>query len=170
MNRRKEREHAAQTATSAAEHAELMERINQINLLRESNALLRSEASTNKQRVSQLESELSSLSTQMEPLKQRLLTAEASVEACAAQLEQSRKESLHWQERNQQILSKVSFYNLQICFFTESLRQYDRVDPAELQNLRTQLEEATRKAEEESQRVLAEAENVSFPFLSFECS
>ena len=84
-----------------------MERLNQINLLRESNALLRSEANASKQHVARLESDLNKISTELEPLRQKLLTAEAAVVARDAQLEQAQKEVQHWQERNQQILSKV---------------------------------------------------------------
>jgi membrane protein involved in colicin uptake len=50
--------------------------------------------------------------------------------------------------------------------------QYDRVDPAELQDIKTQLEaarlqaeEASKRAEEEAKRAAAESENVSHHFI-----
>jgi nucleoprotein TPR len=101
-----------------------MERINQINLLRESNALLRSEANANKQRVAQLESELNKLSGDLDPLREKLMAAQAAVTARDAQLTQSQTEIQHWQERNQQILSKVriSGYLPSLIFTSDTVR------------------------------------------------
>ncbi|KIJ29665.1 hypothetical protein M422DRAFT_147805, partial [Sphaerobolus stellatus SS14] len=65
-----ERERAANSAVSAAQHAELLERINQLNLLRESNATLRSECEAHRKRSESLQLDLNQLRAELRPLKE----------------------------------------------------------------------------------------------------
>jgi nucleoprotein TPR len=50
-----ERERAVDASGSEAQHAELIEKINQLNILRESNATLRSDCETHAKRSRELE-------------------------------------------------------------------------------------------------------------------
>jgi nucleoprotein TPR len=99
---------------SAAEHAELVERINQLNLLRESNATLRAENKSTKALVKDLQAQLGAARTQLEPLQQQLRVLQAELETKDARIVQLTKEVSHWQERNKQILSKVSKVTLRL--------------------------------------------------------
>ena len=53
-----ERERAVEAAASEAQHAELMEKINQLALLRESNATLRAESEAHAKRSRALETQI----------------------------------------------------------------------------------------------------------------
>ncbi|KAG6813573.1 hypothetical protein H0H92_009617 [Tricholoma furcatifolium] len=117
-----EREKMAETAASAAQHAELLERINQLNLLRESNATLRAESERHSKRAQELETKLKQLSQELNPAKEKTRLAEAELQACKAQLVRLEEEGRRWQERNAQLLSK-----------------YDRIDPAEVAALRDEI-------------------------------
>ncbi|KAK7048611.1 protein MLP1 [Favolaschia claudopus] len=138
-----ERERAVESATSSAQHAELVERINQLNILRESNATLRAESENHAKRSRELEARLKQLSAQLNPAKEQARVAQAELEARKSQMTRLEEENRKWQERNTQLLSK-----------------YDRIDPAEVQSLKdeierlkTQMSEAV-SAKEEQERAL----------------
>jgi nucleoprotein TPR len=103
-----ERERAVETATSEAQHAELVERINQLNILRESNATLRSDCENHAKRARELDAKLKALSSELEPYKEQARIAQAELEARDVQLKRLEAESRRWQERNAQLLSKAS--------------------------------------------------------------
>ncbi|KAJ6508423.1 hypothetical protein C8R45DRAFT_1069158 [Mycena sanguinolenta] len=119
-----ERERAVETAASAAQHAELVERINQLNILRESNATLRTESENHAKRARELDARLKQLSAQLNPAKEQARVAQAELEARTSQMARLEEENRKWQERNTQLLSK-----------------YDRIDPAEVQSLKDQIEQ-----------------------------
>jgi nucleoprotein TPR len=118
-----ERERAMEAATSDAQHAEMLERINQFNIVRESNATLRAECETYAKRSRELDAKLQALSTELEPVKEQARVAQAELQARDAQITRLEGESRRWQERNAQLLSK-----------------YDRTDPAEIQTLKDEIE------------------------------
>lgn len=97
-----------ETATSAAQHAELLERINQLNILRESNATLRTDCERHAKKSRELEVQLKTLSEQLDPAKEQARVAQAELQACAVQVRRLEEENRRWQERNTQLLSKVS--------------------------------------------------------------
>lgn len=99
-----------ESATSEAQHAELVERINQLNILRESNATLRSECEMYAKRASELDAKLKQLSMELEPAKEQARVAQAELEARDMQLKRLEEENRRWQERNTQLLSKVSLF------------------------------------------------------------
>nr|UPW42857.1 nucleoprotein MLP2 [Hypsizygus marmoreus] len=103
-----EREKAVETAASAAQHAELLERINQLNILRESNATLRADCESHAKRARELESKLKQLSQELDPAKEQARVAEAELQASKAQLTRQEEENRRWQQRNAQLLSKAS--------------------------------------------------------------
>lgn len=96
-----------QAAASDAQHAELLERINQNNILRESNATLRAECKKYSERARSLDSELKTLSAQLEPAKEEVRVVRAELQARDSQIALLSGESKHWQERNAQLLTKA---------------------------------------------------------------
>lgn len=149
----KERERAVETAASAAQHAELLERINQLNILRESNATLRADCESYAKKARDLETKLQQVSQELDPAKEQARIAQAELEASKSQLQRQQEENRRWQERNSQLLSKVSI----CCFRFRILHiplQYDRIDPAEVQALRDEIELfKSQKVEIEQQKV-----------------
>jgi nucleoprotein TPR len=103
-----ERDRAVEAASSDQQHAELIERINQLNILRESNATLRADCETYAKRSRDLEAKLKQLSSELDPAKEQARIAQAEVEARDAQLRRLEDENRRWQERNSQLLTKVS--------------------------------------------------------------
>ncbi|KAI0357500.1 hypothetical protein OH77DRAFT_1435746 [Trametes cingulata] len=121
-----ERERAVQAAASEAQHSQLAEKINQVAILRESNATLRSDCDAYAKRARQLEAELRQVSSELEPTKEQLRVAQAEIEAKEQQIKLLENESRRWQERNAQLLTK-------------KYTQYDRIDPAEMQSLKDEI-------------------------------
>ncbi|EGN98500.1 hypothetical protein SERLA73DRAFT_169454 [Serpula lacrymans var. lacrymans S7.3] len=140
-----ERERAVEAASSDAQHAELLERINQLNILRESNATLRTDCETYAKRARELDTKLKQLSSEFEPAKEQARLAQAELQARNAQITRLEDESRRWQERNSQLLSK-----------------YDRIDPADVQSLKEEIETLkSQKAEAEQMLSGREAEFAS---------
>ncbi|KAH7914261.1 hypothetical protein BJ138DRAFT_435144 [Hygrophoropsis aurantiaca] len=132
-----------EAATSDAQHTEMLERINQLNILRESNATLRTDCEAYSKRSRELEVKLTALSAELDPAKEEARTAKAELVARDVQIKRLEDESRHWQERNTQLLST-----------------YDRVDPADIQNLKGEVE--TLKSEKaELEKAMAEREEKS---------
>ncbi|KAF9805161.1 hypothetical protein IEO21_09180 [Rhodonia placenta] len=102
-----ERERAVEAASSEAQHAELVERINQLTILRESNATLRADCEAHAKRARELDVKLKQLSTELEPTKEHLRIAQAEIESKDQQIKRLEEESQRWKERNSQLLSKV---------------------------------------------------------------
>ena len=107
LNITQERERAIDNTASAAQHAELVERINQLNILRESNVTLRSECESASKKARDLEAKLKELSQELEPAKEQARSAQAELDVTKIQMERLDGESRRWQERNAQLLSKV---------------------------------------------------------------
>ncbi|CAA7262954.1 unnamed protein product [Cyclocybe aegerita] len=124
-----ERERAIANTASAAQHAELVERINQLNILRESNATLRAEAESAAKKARDLEVKLNDLSKELDPAKEQARSAQAELNATKVQMQRLEQESRRWQERNAQLLSK-----------------YDRIDPSEVQALKDEIEKLKTEA------------------------
>lgn len=134
-----EREKEAFAATSTLQHQELVAKINELNLLRESNVTLRSENERNARRAAKLQTKVSELTAQLSPLEEKVHDLQAEVETKDAQMRLLAEDNERWKNRNQQILQK-----------------YERIDPVELQNLKDQLDAANaEKAKLDAQ--LAEA-------------
>ncbi|KAL5512816.1 hypothetical protein ACEPAG_3082 [Sanghuangporus baumii] len=137
-----EREEAAKAISNSAEHAELLERINQLNILRESNATLRAESEAQARKARQLETTLNQLQSELNPLKEEAKMLHAELDAKNAQVQRLEDESRQWKERNAQLLTK-----------------YDRIDPNDVQALKDEIEDLQidlRKAEEEKAAYTAE--------------
>ncbi|KAH8108682.1 TPR/MLP1/MLP2-like protein-domain-containing protein [Phellopilus nigrolimitatus] len=103
-----EREQAVNSVESSAEHTELLERINQLNILRESNATLRAESDAHARKARQLESTLNQLRTELGPVKEEARILRAELEEKERQTHRLEDENRQWKERNSQLLTKVS--------------------------------------------------------------
>jgi nucleoprotein TPR len=78
-----------------------------LNILRESNATLRSDCENYAKRSRELEAKLQRLSAELDPAKEQARMARAEIEACASQIKRLEEENSRWQERNAQLLTKV---------------------------------------------------------------
>ena len=85
----------------------MVERINQLTILRESNSTLRVECERQAKRAKALETKLQQVSSELEPTKEQLRVAKAELEAHGAQVKRLEDECRKWQERNTSLLSKV---------------------------------------------------------------
>ncbi|KAG1795936.1 uncharacterized protein HD556DRAFT_1441766 [Suillus plorans] len=95
-------ERAMEAVTLDAQHAEMLERINQFNILRESNATLRVGCEAYAKRSHELDAKLQALSAELKPVKDQA----RELGARDAQITRLEGESRCWQERNAQLLSK----------------------------------------------------------------
>ncbi|KAA1133933.1 hypothetical protein PGTUg99_032841 [Puccinia graminis f. sp. tritici] len=138
MELNQERERSRQGYVSSAEHAQLLDQINTLNMIRESNITLRDEANRSERKAKQLEEQLKQTSETVEPLKQELRELQLTVQQYQQEIGILNEDNERWKLRNQQILEK-----------------YDRIDPAEVQGLRDEIErlkqELTQTREELSQ-------------------
>ena len=140
-----ERQKSAQSMSAASQHAELVEKIQSLNLLRESNETLRRESERHLQRAAALETRLAEADAQLSPLREQVRVFAAEMEARDRNIKMLEEDNTRWKNRTQQILQK-----------------YERIDPAELAQLKdelekvkTSLEEAQREKEAAESRVSA---------------
>lgn len=96
-------------AATDAQHAELVEKIQQLNLLRESNATLRADSEAHAKRSRELDIKLKSVLQELDPLRERARTLQGELEARKEHVTRLEEENRRWQERNSQLLSKVTF-------------------------------------------------------------
>ena len=106
----------------AASHTKLLQTINELNLFRESSSALRHEARQAQSRLEEKSSEVSILNSRLQPLEARVQQLEGEVEAKEGEIALLLEDRDRWQQRTQNILQK-----------------YDRVDPAEMEALKSQL-------------------------------
>ena len=109
-------------AQEAAGHTKLMQTINELNLFRESSTTLRNEARQAQARLDERNSEVEKLLERLQPLEARVQQLESEVEAKEGEMKLLQEDRDRWQQRTQNILQK-----------------YDRVDPAEMEALKSQL-------------------------------
>ena len=92
-----------------------MEKINQLNILRESNSTLRSESDANATKVQQLSERLRVSLAEMEPLKAELAAARAELSVKGDQVAMLESETERWRARNTTLLA-------QVCCLLDSFR------------------------------------------------
>lgn len=102
-----EREHATDAAATQADHDILMNKINELTVYRESNATLRAESEAKGKRVIELDTKLRQVTDELTPAKQELLVLQAELDARSSQIARLTQDNRKWQERNQQLLTKV---------------------------------------------------------------
>ncbi|KAK0844193.1 Protein mlp1 [Friedmanniomyces endolithicus] len=126
-----ERRKAAEKTREEGSVTSLQQTINELNLHRESATTLRNEARVAREKLEEKVREIERLAAEIEPLQARVGELEGEVEAKAGELGLLQRDRDHWRERTQNIISK-----------------YDRVDPAEVEELKQQLEAAKAQVEE----------------------
>lgn len=117
-----ERREQADREASAVSHNKLMQTINELNLFRESSATLRHEARQAQAQVGEKAKEIEDLNAQLEPLQARIREVENELETKEGEMKLLQDDRDRWRDRTQNIISK-----------------YDRVDPAEMESLKTQI-------------------------------
>ncbi|GAA5982753.1 hypothetical protein JCM11641_007777 [Rhodosporidiobolus odoratus] len=118
-----ERQKVGDSLANSAQHTELLESIHTAKLLRESNQTLRDENEANLRKVTTLDSQVRTLQGELAPLKEQLRTLEAEVESKQHNIKLLEEDNERWKTRNQTILAK-----------------YERIDPEELQVLKSEVE------------------------------
>lgn len=118
-----ERQKSAESMSAASQHAELIEKVQALNLLRESNETLRRESEKYLQRAISLEQRLSEAEAQLSPLREQVRVFQAEMDAKDRNIKLLEDDNARWKTRTQQILQK-----------------YERIDPAELAQLKEELE------------------------------
>lgn len=106
-----ERERATEAAATQADHDILMNKINELTVYRESNATLRAESEAKGKRIGELDAKLRQVTDELTPAKQELLVLRAELDARSSQIARLTQDSRKWQERNQQLLTKVYHYS-----------------------------------------------------------
>lgn len=106
-----EREEAAKAVGNPAEHAELLERIIQINIHRKNNATLRAESDAHLRKARQPRATLHSVQSELGLLKEGATTLRVELDAKNAQIQRLEDENRRWKERNSQLLTKVRVHS-----------------------------------------------------------
>lgn len=125
-----ERRQSAEKSANEGSTTKLMQTINELNLYRESSTTLRAEAQQARERLGEKSKEVERLLAEIEPLKGKIGELEGDLEGKEGELKLTQDDRDHWRDRTNNIISK-----------------YDRVDPAELEEIKSQLESL--KAEKE---------------------
>ena len=111
-----------------ADQAALVQKVEQFNLLRESNAALRADTQRAHKAERELQTKLRAAESQLAPLQARVRSLEAEKESAVAEVASAKEQAIRWQKRAQQMMQK-----------------YESVDQQEYQRVTTELEEAHRK-------------------------
>jgi nucleoprotein TPR len=136
-----ERRLHADGGRNSVAHKDLMEKLNELNLMRESSVTLRNEARQAQTQLAEKSKRVDELMEQIEPLETKIREFEHGKETMEGEMRLLQEDRDRWQKRTQDIMSK-----------------YDRVDPAEMEQLKESLESlrAERDSLLEEQRPLQE--------------
>ncbi|KAL8418756.1 hypothetical protein RB594_002097 [Gaeumannomyces avenae] len=114
-----ERRAQSETGTSSRAYAELMDKVNEMNVVRESNVTLRNEVQHAQRQLTIKNKTVQELRDKLQPLEARLAEIENQNLFLQDEVKQLQEDRDRWQERTNSILTK-----------------YGRVDPAELEQLK----------------------------------
>lgn len=103
-------------------HKDLMEKLNELNLFRESSITLRNEARQAQTQLAEKTKQVEELLESIQPLELKVRELENAKEMQDGEIRLLQEDRDRWQKRNQEILSK-----------------YDRIDPAEMEQLKESL-------------------------------
>ncbi|TPX69246.1 hypothetical protein SpCBS45565_g02578 [Spizellomyces sp. 'palustris'] len=112
-------------------HKELMDKIEQANLLRESNVTLRDQVEQSAKKVKDLEEKLRESVKELEPLREQVVTLQAEVEVRKDENASLTDDNKRWKDRVDQIL-----------------RKYQRIDPHDYDTLKQDVERLTKEKDE----------------------
>jgi nucleoprotein TPR len=125
-------------------HKDLMEKLNELNLFRESSITLRNEARQAQDQLALANAKIDELTAKVSPLEVKAQEAEADKELAQGEIKLLQEDRDRWQQRMQDILQK-----------------YDRVDPAEMEALKeklTSLEQELSTEKEKTQPLQAQVD------------
>ncbi|KAL9115178.1 MAG: hypothetical protein Q9227_000972 [Pyrenula ochraceoflavens] len=138
---------AMDTERNALNHKKLMDTLNELNLYRESSVTLRQQTKLAETSLAEKSQLVDELTAQIEPLNIRIGELENMAEAREGEMKLLQEDRDRWQKRTQDILSK-----------------YDRVDPAELQELKDKVSSIEAERDEVTgTRDALQAQVESFP-------
>jgi len=100
----------------------LMEKIKELNVIRESNVTLRNDSQRYREKLEESEKEVEQLRNQLEPLQARMIEVEADLEYKSGLVKLVEEDRDRWQKRSDEIMHK-----------------YQRIDPADLEALHNQI-------------------------------
>ena len=118
-----ERRLHADGGRSSVAHKELMEKLNELNLIRESSVTLRNETRQAQTQLAEKTKRVEELVAQIEPLETKIRELEHGKETMEGEMRLLQEDRDRWQKRSQDLVSK-----------------YDRIDPAEMEQLKESLE------------------------------
>lgn len=122
--------HADGSRNSVA-HKDLMEKLEELNLFRESSITLRNEARQAQTQLAEKTKRVEELIEQIQPLETKIRELEHGKETMGGEMRLLQEDRDRWQKRTQDVISK-----------------YDRIDPAEMEQLKETIESL--KAERDS--------------------
>ncbi|KAL2075789.1 hypothetical protein VTL71DRAFT_732 [Oculimacula yallundae] len=136
-----ERRQHADGGRSSIAHKDLMEKLNELNLFRESSITLRNEARQAQTQLAEKTKRVEDLLEQIQPLESKIRELEQGKETSDGEMRLLQEDRDRWQKRTQDIISK-----------------YDRIDPAEMEQLKETIESlrAERDSLTEEQQPLQE--------------
>ena len=134
-----ERRSQADNSRSSLTHKDLMDKLNELNLIRESNSTLRAESQQMRAQLGQKTTQVEELEAKIQPLEARISELENQKVFLEEELKQVSEDRERWQKRTEGILTK-----------------YGRVDPVEMDELKQAIAglEAERDALKESEAPL----------------
>lgn len=92
---------------SATQHAELLEKIQQLNLLRESNTTLRHDSEANLKSAQELRTQLRAARDELSPAKEQVRLLQAELDSRQGLVQRLEDDNKRLKDRTEQILSKV---------------------------------------------------------------
>lgn len=134
-----ERTQAAESGRTSMTHQDLMEKLNELNIYRESSMTLRNENQKLKDQVAEKNQKVEEMGARIQPLEAEIDTLKTQKSFLEDEIKQLQEDRDRWQKRTEGILTK-----------------YGRVDPAEMEQLKETITnlEAERNALKEGEQPL----------------
>lgn len=126
-----EAERARSAVRDESSQEEILQKVEQFNLLRESNAALRTDNLNLRSQVQELQLKIKDAERALVPLQQKLHSLEAAQETAKKELASAREQTDRWQKRTQQLMQK-----------------YESVDVGEYQRVNAELKVAQQALKE----------------------
>lgn len=119
-------EEAGKQTEKDAEHKRLVDEVSQLNLLRESNNMLRNDNEKHKEKIKVLTKELAEAKAREEPLQKNVKDIESKVAALTADKEALKKEVNNWKDRVQSLTSK--YHQIDPTEHAEALAKAEKLE------------------------------------------
>lgn len=133
----------SQTSQSSTSIQDLHERVQELNVYRESNMTLRNDNIRLQSQVTENSKVLEDLRGELEPLQSRVSELEGELELNVGHLKAVEEDRDRWQKRHQDVLQR-----------------YDRIDPKELEDLKQQIEDLKTERDQALEQVTSLTEKI----------